>query len=69
MNEVSVVGVDLAKRVFQVHGAAADVPMRYLPAPHHRCDVRRALERTEDAGFQIIAMEGALVPSRSRTTR
>ena len=24
MDEISIVGVDLAKRVFQVHGAAAD---------------------------------------------
>ena len=24
MNEVSIIGIDLAKRVFQLHGAAAD---------------------------------------------
>ena len=35
MGEVSIIGVDLAKNVFQLHGAAADGSVVFLRIPTH----------------------------------
>lgn len=41
MNEVSIIGLDLAKRIFQVHGARADgsVAFRQCPSSEHLAQI------------------------------
>ncbi len=57
MNEVSIIGIDLAKRVFQLHGAAADGSVVF----------RRKLPRAKVLPFLasqpgcIVAMRGGSV--------
>lgn len=65
MGEVSIIGVDLAKNVFQVHGAAADGSVVY----------RKKLSRPQFARFMVKALwpmemaEGNIVKARRKDVR
>ena len=57
MKEVSIVGVDLAKRVFQVHGAAADGSVICQSASNR--DPRSASKRDPLVGMAYIDEEAS----------
>ena len=64
MEEVSIIGIDLAKRSFQAHGAKADGSVAY----------RRKLSRGSCWAFSprsrpLRGTQTALEPTRSRCTR
>ena len=60
MKEVTIIGIDLAKRVFQLHGAAADGSVVF----------RRKLTRTQLPRFlaQQPAATVAMEPARAHIT-
>ena len=71
MDEVTIIGVDLAKNVFQVHGAAADGSVVFrkklsraqfgrFMADHHPCDV--ALEACPSAHHWARELTGYTNP-------
>ena len=66
MGEVSIIGLDLAKNVFQAHGAGADGAVRQMrtslrcPYPTYRSDSEKFAPLSESGGAGLLVSVAVL---------